>query len=184
MSALIKTIYQSSHRKGLFHPDDIKTLGLNGMNGPSTAPSKIRSASATEPPAPTVRTIARTSSAGSRPPYSPLQSPSILSPSTNSNHQRSMSHTGSVGRAAMQRQKSSSELDRYTESDEEDYDDVFAKANETSLSKSNVCYSPLMNTLSSHLATGSDSPTDNSSFQQVVGRLPTEPILVWDLPPK
>lgn len=49
-------------------------------------------------------------------------------------HQRSVSTSGSVGRATSgrERQNTAQELGRYTEEEDEDYDDIFGKPNGSS----------------------------------------------------
>lgn len=96
-------------RRGLFHPDDIKTVGLTPPSpGPKTAP------------------LPGLSNRASRPTLSPLMSPS---PSSARSHSRSSSFAngGSFGREEAKRIHSQPEFVKYTEDDDEDYDDVFGK---------------------------------------------------------
>lgn len=96
---------KNSVRKGLFHPDDIKTVGLTAPPGPLSAP---------------LPSLSRKSS---RPALSPV----------NGNTQRSVSSGGgSFGRADAKKVQSAGDLekfDKYAEEDDEDYEDVFGKPN-------------------------------------------------------
>lgn len=88
-------------RKGLFHPNDIKTVGLGKIDpSPSTAP------------------LPQDQSRGMRP-----------SPVASSSHSRASSVSGSFGRSDAIHALSSSDFGRYTEGEDEDYEDVFAKPN-------------------------------------------------------
>ncbi|EKM49713.1 uncharacterized protein PHACADRAFT_214230 [Phanerochaete carnosa HHB-10118-sp] len=102
-----------SVRRGLFHPDDIKIVGLMPTSpGPKTAPLPVLSHKP------------------SRPSLNPLSSGSST-PSRG--HQRSSSSVGSnggsAGRAEARRLHSQSEFGKYTEDDDEDYEDIFDKVN-------------------------------------------------------
>ncbi|KAL0576321.1 Protein kinase of the Mitotic Exit Network [Marasmius crinis-equi] len=125
---------KNSVRRGLFHPDDIKTLGLGNVSpGPRTAPLPDLSEDITEKP--------------KRPGLSPIagasfrRSPKNPSPpSLRGSHTRSFSFVstgsggsggGSMGRAEARRMMSTSEFDKYAEDDDEDYEDVFGKPNGT-----------------------------------------------------
>src|ERR1700722_16946861 len=110
---------KNSVRRGLFHPDDIKTLDLSS-SAPSSGPLSA-------PPHANL----------SRPPSSPsLSSLSISSGSgsARSTHSRSsafgksFTNGGSFGKADSKR-LSTQEFGKYTESNEEDYEDVFGKPN-------------------------------------------------------
>ena len=114
---------KNSFRRGLFHPDDIKVLGLSGSPGPSSAP------------------LPGLSRKASRPSLSPVNvsgGGSFGPPPARSGHSRTSSVTpgsaasGSFGRSDARRNNSQSEFDKYTEDDEEDYDDVFGKPNSNS----------------------------------------------------
>ncbi|THH12926.1 hypothetical protein EW146_g7242 [Bondarzewia mesenterica] len=115
---------KNSFRKGLFHPDDIKTLGLAPISpGPKTAP------------------LPELSRKPSRPLLSP-RTPSSAYPgpmsarSLSQSHSRSSSFVGSTngsfGRSEVKKLHSQGEFGKYTEDDDEDYDDVFGKPNGTS----------------------------------------------------
>lgn len=107
---------KNSVRRGLFHPDDIKTFGLAPTaQGPLSAPL----------PGLTQRS--------SRPSVSPLaQIPINFGPSStvhHGSHSRSSSlvptpTSGSFGRAEARRIQNQS-FGKYTEEDDEDYEDVF-----------------------------------------------------------
>ena len=111
---------RNSFRRGLFHPNDIKTIGLGPPSpGPMTAPL----------PSLTHRQ--------SRPSLSPIVSPapgSTSGPSSARAHSRSSSFVGSnsesFGRS--QARQLQSDFGKYAEDDDEDYEDVFGKANGTS----------------------------------------------------
>ena len=94
---------RNSIRKGLFHPNDIKTVGLGKIEpSPSTAPLPLDQSK-------DIRPI----------------------PVASSSHSRSSSVGGSFGRSDARRALSSSDFGRYTEGEDEDYEDVFAKPNGT-----------------------------------------------------
>ncbi|KAJ7202878.1 hypothetical protein GGX14DRAFT_653362 [Mycena pura] len=143
---------KNSLRKGLFHPDDIKTFGIGRLSpAPLSAPSLtgLFNRSTSEPQS-------------SRPPLSPLVTASPLSgPALISNqyassssmspvpeslrrlsHSRSTSFTGtsgsvgiggSMGRAEARKVLNEAEFGKYAEEDDEDYEDVFGKPNGTTL---------------------------------------------------
>ncbi|KAI0049407.1 hypothetical protein FA95DRAFT_872344 [Auriscalpium vulgare] len=108
---------KNSSRRGLFHPDDIKTVGLAPSSpGPKTAP------------------LPDLSRKPSKPSLSPLMSASPFSgPGSARSHSRSPSFagsaSGSVGRSEARRLMHHREFRKYTEEDDEDYDDVFGKPN-------------------------------------------------------
>ncbi|TCD65509.1 hypothetical protein EIP91_002557 [Steccherinum ochraceum] len=105
---------KNSFRRGLFHPDDIKTVGLTPPSpGPKTAP------------------LPDLSHRKSRPSLNPL-GPSGSSTAT-PHHVRSSStshagpSSGSFGRTEARRLASQPEFGKYAEEDDEDYDDIFGK---------------------------------------------------------
>ncbi|KAL1746839.1 hypothetical protein HDZ31DRAFT_33179 [Schizophyllum fasciatum] len=118
---------KNSFRRGLFHPDDIKVLGLNsaGPSAPLSAPLF----------------------SDSPPRRSPRPSPIMLptgkiapSPATaQPRHARSSSFAGnlgemrtsSMGQAEARKILNQQEFGKYAEDDDEDYDDVFGKPNGT-----------------------------------------------------
>jgi hypothetical protein len=115
---------KNSVRRGLFHPDDIKILGLSGHPGPMSAP------------------LPGLSKKSSRPSLSPLISSTVPSfgpasaTAARRAHSRSPSFaghassgSGSFGRSEARRIQSQSGFDKYTEDDDEDYEDVFGKPN-------------------------------------------------------
>lgn len=109
---------KNSVRRGLFHPDDIKTLGITPSSpGPMSAP------------------LPGLSRKPSRPSLSPA-GPNGPLPGSLRSHSRSSSFvgsgssgSGSFGRSEAKRVASSHEFDKYAEEDDEDYDDVFGKVN-------------------------------------------------------
>jgi len=113
---------KTSVRRGLFHPNDIKTVGL--------APSSPGAKSA---PLPDVNGPGH-----SRAQSHPLNAPTPLSatpftaPSRARSHSRSPSFagssSGSLGKSDAQK-AASQEFNKYAEDDDEDYDDVFGKPN-------------------------------------------------------
>jgi hypothetical protein len=112
---------KASVRRGLFHPDDIKTVGLAPASpGAKTAPLPDVSAPGH-------------SRAQSHPlsPILPSTSPFTAPPRTRS-HSRSPSFvgssSGSFGKSDARR-LASQEFNKYAEDDDEDYDDVFGKPN-------------------------------------------------------
>lgn len=119
MMAHISPQMKNSFRKGLFHPNDIKTVGLGSPSpGPMTAP------------------LPELSHRRSRPSLSPIVSPGPASsgPASARAHSRSSSFVGansdSFGREQAKRLQS--DFGKYAEDDDEDYEDVFGKANGTS----------------------------------------------------
>ena len=102
-------------RRGLFHPDDIKIIGLSNVApGPVSAP------------------LPSLSRKPSRPSISPLGSigPSSASSYTHS-RTGSLATPGSFGHAEAKKLQNQTEFGKYTEDDEEDYEDVFGKPNAT-----------------------------------------------------
>ena len=105
-------------RRGLFHPDDIKIIGLSNVGpGPVSAP------------------LPSLSRKPSRPSISPLGS---LGPSSASSYSHSRTGSlatplgaGSFGHAEAKKLQNQTEFGKYTEDDEEDYEDVFGKPNAT-----------------------------------------------------
>ncbi|KAF9483361.1 hypothetical protein BDN70DRAFT_873858 [Pholiota conissans] len=116
---------KNSVKRGLFHPDDIKTIGLTAAAGPGPLSAPLPGL--TRKP--------------SRPSISPLNS---IGP-TSGLHSRSGSMTsvpiagggsgsgsGSFGRNEAKKAANQAEFGKYAEDDEEDYEDVFGKVNATS----------------------------------------------------
>jgi hypothetical protein len=105
-------------RRGLFHPDDIKIIGLSNIApGPVSAP------------------LPSLSRKPSRPSISPLGS---IGPSSASSYSHSRTGSlatplgaGSFGHAEAKKLQNQTEFGKYTEDDEEDYEDVFGKPNAT-----------------------------------------------------
>ncbi|GJE91912.1 Pkinase domain-containing protein [Phanerochaete sordida] len=104
---------KNSVRRGLFHPDDIRTIGLSPSSpGPKTAP------------------LPGLAHKSSRPSLNALQSGSST-PGRGHNRSSSFvsSNGGSAGRAEARRLYSQLEFGKYTEDDDEDYEDIFDKVN-------------------------------------------------------
>jgi hypothetical protein len=140
---------KNSFRQGLFHPDDIKTVGLGHTPpGPLTAPSLSGFFSrATSDPKPTKPLLSLVTVGPQNGPASASTSrgSGSLSPAPGSvrrlAHSRSSSFAGtggnvgiggSVGRAEARRVLNETEFGKYAEDDDEDYEDVFGKPNGTS----------------------------------------------------
>ena len=108
---------KTSVRRGLIHPNDIKTVGL--------APA---SPSARSAPLPDVMGHSRTQSH----PVTPLSASPFTGQTSTRSHSRSPSFAGSsngsLGRSGVRR-LASQEFNKYAEDDDEDYDDVFGKPN-------------------------------------------------------
>lgn len=113
-------------RRGLFHPDDIKTIGLSVTStGPKSAPLPALSRKSSRPSISPHGTLAQTSGAGALTHVS-----STSNPASAPGHTRSGSFaSNSYGIAEFKKQRA--EFGKYTEDDEEDYDDVFAKPSNT-----------------------------------------------------
>ena len=115
---------KTSVRRGLFHPDDIKTVGLAPPSpGPKTAPlPDIGVGRAPRQQSPVLPSSASASA-------SPFMAPLPLSVRS---HSRSPSlagsASGSIGKSDARR-LANSEFNKYAEDDDEDYDDVFGKPN-------------------------------------------------------
>lgn len=114
-------------RKGLFHPNDIKTVGLTSSSpGPKTAPLPTHTTSS---PGPRTAPLPSLHHKHSRPSINPVSSPGLSS--SPRGHSRSSSfagqNAGSFGRSEARRMHSPPEFIKYTEDDEEDYDDIFGK---------------------------------------------------------
>ncbi|KDQ62037.1 hypothetical protein JAAARDRAFT_189411 [Jaapia argillacea MUCL 33604] len=119
---------KNSYRKGLYHPDDIKTMGVGSVSpGPKTAPLPELSRKRSRP---SLNAVIVPSSRSPTPGPSSARSHSRSSSFVG---QRSGSGSGSFGRSEAKRSLSGgSEFDKYAEEDDDDYDDVFAKPNGTS----------------------------------------------------
>ena len=115
---------KTSVRRGLFHPNDIKTVGL--------APVSPSAKSAPLPDALNAMGHSRAQSHPLNIPVSPLSASPFTAPTTARSHSRSPSYagssSGSFGRSEARR-STSQEFNKYAEDDDEDYDDVFGKPN-------------------------------------------------------
>lgn len=112
---------KTSVRRGLFHPDDIKTVGLAPPSpGPKTAPLPDTA-------------MGRAPQRQQSPVLPASASPFVTAPSLSVRaHSRSPSlagsSSGSFGKSDTRR-LANSEFNKYAEEDDEDYDDVFGKPN-------------------------------------------------------
>lgn len=105
---------KNGSRRGLFHPNDIKTIGLAPSSpGPQSAP------------------LLDMTPRSSRPGISPIMSRVPSSSSMGRSHSRSSSFAGSLGRAEAVKAIQNQEFDKYAEEPDEDYEDVFGKPNST-----------------------------------------------------
>lgn len=102
---------KNSVRRGLFHPDDIKTIGLAAAAGPAPLSAPLPGLMR-KPSRPSINTFdtqhARSGSLASAP-----------------------GGAGSFGRNEAKKAQSQAEFGKYAEDDEEDYEDVFGKVNAT-----------------------------------------------------
>ena len=108
---------KNSVRRGLFHPNDIKTFGLQPPSpGPMTAP------------------LPQLTHRRSRPSLSIMPSAPSSGPASASAraHSRSSSFVGNESFGREQARRLQADFDKYAEDDDEDYEDVFGKANGTS----------------------------------------------------
>jgi hypothetical protein len=124
-SMLIAFQARNPSSRGLIWPSDIHTVGLTGgpltvSPGPKTAPLPSHSPVPSPP-----STIFR------RSPLSPtpMRRPSSATPPGTYSRATSLAviGTGSMGRADARRVASTTELERYTEDEDEGYDDIFGK---------------------------------------------------------
>ncbi|KAH7913954.1 hypothetical protein BJ138DRAFT_1144840 [Hygrophoropsis aurantiaca] len=109
---------KNSVRRGLFHPDDIKIYGLAPSSpGPMSAP------------------LPGLSRKPSRPSLSPVSGSTVGSVHSHSRKSSFVGSngSGSFGRSDARRIPSQSEIDKYAEEDNEDYDDVFGKPGLTTM---------------------------------------------------
>ncbi|KAG6853052.1 hypothetical protein C0991_007196 [Blastosporella zonata] len=113
---------KNSVRRGLFHPDDIKTVGLApSVGGPLSAPLPTLTR---KPSRPGLNTI--TAPAG--PSLGPSSAVSQGSHSRSSSFAATPGSGGSFGRAEARRAQDQT-FGKYAEADDEDYEDVFGKPN-------------------------------------------------------
>jgi hypothetical protein len=115
---------KNSSRRGVLHPDDIKVFGVGGSLGPKSAPLPGLNRLPLRPPLSPLFPV------GS-PTFSPQQAP-------RGSHSRSSSVTvltggssESVGRSESKRVQNQTEFGKYTEDDDDNYEDVFVKPNGT-----------------------------------------------------
>ncbi|KAF7299411.1 Cytokinesis protein sepH [Mycena indigotica] len=142
---------KNSFRKGLYHPDDIKTFGLGNSNSPSpplSAPSLTglfnRSTSEPRPAKPVLSPLVgvphmngpASATLASLHQASGSMSSAVPQSIRKLSHSRSTSFTagavglgGSMGRAEARRVLNEQEFGKYQEEEDEDYEDVFGKVN-------------------------------------------------------
>ncbi|PIL35163.1 hypothetical protein GSI_02952 [Ganoderma sinense ZZ0214-1] len=105
---------KNSVRRGLFHPNDIKTLGLQPPSpGPMTAP------------------LPGLAHRRSRPSLSVIATGSSSGPSSARAHSRSSSFVGNESFGREHARRLQKDLDKYADDDDDDYEDVFGKTNGT-----------------------------------------------------
>ncbi|KAH9950642.1 kinase-like protein [Amylocystis lapponica] len=146
---------RNSFRRGLFHPDDIKTFGLSSSSpGPKTAPLPDLSHRRSRP------------SLNAIPPPSTPTAPN--GPVSAQPHARSASYvgssSGSFGRSQARRIPSQHVFGKYAEDDDEDYDDVFGKANGTT---SHPIQTLQLNTRLSNKSWLGDEDDDEDPFAEI-----------------
>ncbi|KAJ7243744.1 hypothetical protein C8J57DRAFT_60548 [Mycena rebaudengoi] len=173
---------KNSFRQGLFHPDDIKTVGLGHTPpGPLTAPSLSGFFSrATSDPKPTKPLLSLVTVGPQNGPASASTSrgSGSLSPAPGSvrrlAHSRSSSFAGtggnvgiggSVGRAEARRVLNETEFGKYAEDDDEDYEDVFGKPNGTMLEQPAALQ--LTTRLSNRSWLGDDGSDEEDPFAEI-----------------
>ncbi len=105
---------KNSVRRGLFHPNDIKTIGLQPPSpGPMTAP------------------LPGLAHRRSRPSLSVMAVGSTSGPASARAHSRSSSFIGNDSFGREQARRLQKDLDKYADDEDEDYEDVFGKTNGT-----------------------------------------------------
>ncbi|EIW81107.1 hypothetical protein CONPUDRAFT_104294 [Coniophora puteana RWD-64-598 SS2] len=156
---------KNSVRKGLFHPNDIRVLGitqsLSSFSSPSHSPGPLSA------PLPNVENsppsfLRALSKRPSRPSLGPTRSHS---------HSRSSSFVGSFSsssgsftRAEARRIASQTEIDKYAEDDVEDYDDVFGKP---SVGSTEPTQTLQLNTRYSNKSWRGDEDDDDDPFAEI-----------------
>lgn len=150
-----RTQIKNSFRRGLFHPDDIKTVGLMPPSpGPKTAPLPDLTHKRSRP---SLNTLGPTSGT-TTPHHARSSSSSYAGPSS-----------GSFGRSEARRLHSQPEFGKYAEDDDEDYDDVFGKpANGTGMLLTGLYGRNADKCMYSSTFDG-NSPVEHKTVQQVMG---------------
>jgi len=115
---------KNSVRRGLFHPDDIKTVGLTASPAPMSAPllGLQRKSS---------RRGINVISGPSIPPFGPSPALGLVTHSRSASLAGSIGSGGSFGRAEARRLHNQAEFGKYAEDDDDNYEDVFGKVNGT-----------------------------------------------------
>ena len=116
---------KNAAKASLYHPDDIKFVGLAQSRSRSGPGGFVLGSSSGSP------TSTPSGSLASRPrPVRPGLSP--VGAASSGGHSRSLSlGSGSVGAAEAQRLLAQSELGRYVEDEEDDYEDIFAASTDS-----------------------------------------------------
>lgn len=115
---------KNSVRRGLFHPDDIKTVGLTASPPPMTAPLPGLQRKSS-------RQNINLTSASSASPFGPSPAPALVTHSRSASLAGSIGSGGSFGRAEARRLQNQMEFGKYAEDDDDNYEDVFGKVNGT-----------------------------------------------------
>jgi hypothetical protein len=115
---------KNSVRRGLFHPDDIKTVGLNASPAPMSAPLPGLQRKSS-------RQSINLISASSASPFNPSPAQALVTHSRSASLAGPVGNGGSFGRAEARRLQNQTEFGKYTEDDDENYEDVFGKVNGT-----------------------------------------------------
>jgi len=121
---------KNSVRRGLFHPDDIKTIGLASTSSPAVSAMGLGPLSA---PLPGLTRKTSRPSLSPRGSWGTSAGSGAVTPvsATSGGHVRSGSLAGSFGKAEAKKVQNQAEFGKYAEDDEEDYEDVFGKPNAT-----------------------------------------------------
>jgi len=115
---------KNSVRRGLFHPDDIKTLGLTASPGPLSAPLPELQGKPS-------RQSTNLLSAPANGSFGPSAATGLGSHSRSASLASAIGTGGSFGRAEARKLQNQAEFGKYAEADDEDYEDVFGKVNGT-----------------------------------------------------
>lgn len=149
---------KNSVRRGLFHPDDIKIVGLTATGpGPLSAPLPSLNRKTSRHSLSPVGTLYNSSSSGSG---SHSRSASLVAGSG-----------GSFGRADARQVQNQAEFGKYAEDDDEDYEDVFGKPNGTSERNTLIFAFRCLLRLRSDRAFDADTSTEHSLVKQIMGMI-------------
>ena len=115
---------KNSVRRGLFHPDDIKTVGLTASPSPMSAPLPgLQKKSSRQ----NLNLIYPSSSS----PFGPSPASALVTHTRSASLAGSIGGGGSFGRAEARKLQNQTEFGKYAEDDDENYEDVFGKLNGT-----------------------------------------------------